>query len=143
MHALTRGSLFVLLLAACGSSGSSGPTEPRYTIIHDKDQAAETGGIPPDKEAEIQLVLQNREPTVRKCYQDVLNEKHDRSFQGSVRLLISLTPSGSVSDVKIVSSTLKSPEVEGCLTERVKEFEFPQLTAAGQVQYEYAFRPAY
>lgn len=140
---MTRGTLFaVVLLAACGGSNSSGPREPKYTIIRN-DQASETGGIPPDKEAEIQLVLQNREPTARKCYQDVLNEKHDRSFQGSVRLLISLEPSGSASDVKIVNSSLHSPEVESCLIDKVKEFEFPQLTQAGQVQYEYAFRPAY
>jgi hypothetical protein len=141
---MTRGFLLVsFLLAACGGSSSSGPREPRYTIVRNNDQAPETGGIPPDKEAEIQLVLQNREPTMRKCYQDVLNEKHDRSFAGSVRLLISLTPSGSASDVKIVSSTLNSPEVERCLMDKVKDFEFPQLTQAGQVQYEYAFRPAY
>ena len=57
--------------------------EPRYTIVKRNETAAPQGGVPPDKEAEIQLVLQQREVSTRKCYQDVLNEKHDRAFQGT------------------------------------------------------------
>src|SRR3712207_6917995 len=50
-----------LFLAACsGSSSSEKRGEPRYTILRGNEQGPETGGIPPDKEAEIQLVMQNR-----------------------------------------------------------------------------------
>lgn len=132
-----------LLLGAASCASSSGPREPRYTVVKPDDRPAPSGGVPPDKQAEIQLVLQNREPSARKCYQDVLNEKHDRAFQGTVRLIISIAPSGQPSQVKVVGGTLNDKEVQDCLVQTVQQFEFPQLAAAGDVQYEYRFRPAY
>ena len=132
----------VFAAAACGSSSSNtGPQQPR--IIRNPEQQAEQGGIPSDKEAEIRLVLQNREPTALRCYTDELNERKDRKFEGVVQVLITIQPSGQASDVKIMSSTLASPEVEGCLVEKIRGFEFPQLEHAGQIQYSYRFRPAY
>src|SRR6185436_19681175 len=91
------------------------------------EPAAVLGGIPPDKQAEIQLVLQQRDPSTLKCYSDVLNEKHDRAFKGSVAVIVTLEPSGKASDVKIVNSTLNNKEVHDCLIEKIKEFEFPTL----------------
>lgn len=129
-------------IAACSSSGTvSG--EPRYTIVKPGDQAPVTSGVSPDKEAEIQLVLQQREPSARKCYQDVLNEKHDRAFQGTVKIVIAIEPTGRASSVKVIGGTLGDKDVEECLVATLKDFEFPQLAQAGEVQYEYRFRPAY
>ena len=51
---------------------------------HARNSPPRPGGIPPDKQAEIQLLLQQRDPSTLKCYNDVLNEKHDRAFKGSV-----------------------------------------------------------
>jgi hypothetical protein len=134
--------VFALLgLAACSSSGSA--ASPGYTIIKGNETAAPQGGISPDKEAEVQLVLQQREVSTRKCYQDVLNEKQDRSFQGTVRVLISLNTDRSARDVKIIGGTLQDPEVTGCLVDTIKRFEFPELPQSGDVQSEFTFRPAY
>ena len=44
--------------------------EQRVRIVKNADAPAEVGGIPPDKQADIQLMpLQQREPSVRKCHQ--------------------------------------------------------------------------
>lgn len=129
------------LIAACATPTRRG--EPRYTIIKPEDGAQEMGGIPPDKEGEIQLLLKQREPSARKCYQDVLNEKHDRSFLGTVRVLITIQPTGRASSVRVIGGTLGDETVKSCLVETIREFEFPTLTQAGEVQYEFLFRPAY
>jgi hypothetical protein len=131
-----------LVMAPSGCSTSSSTTT-RYKIIKPEDKPAAMGGIPPDKEAQIQLVLKQREPSARKCYQTVMDEKLDRSFEGTVLVLIDLTTSGQASDVKVVGGTLANKDVEACLIETIKEFTFPALTHAGQAQYEYSFRPAY
>jgi TonB family protein len=128
--------------AGCASS-DSGPKEPRYTIIKPEDQRPAVSGVSPDKEAEVQLVLQQRDTSTRKCYQDVLNEKKDRAFQGTVKVLISLNTSGKATNVKVVGGTLGDPEVQGCLVETLRSFEYPQLELPGDVQYEFRFRPAY
>src|SRR4051794_29670232 len=131
-------------LAACGSTSSSQQSnEPQYNIVRPNESPPVTGGVPPDKENEINLLLQQREPSARKCYQDVLNEKHDRAFQGTVKVLISIEPTGHASNVKVVGGTLNDETVQGCLVQTIKEFELPQLAQSGEVQYEYRFRPAY
>jgi hypothetical protein len=144
MHArslvISLGAL-ALMVGCSHQQSSSG--EPQYNIVRPDESAPQTGGVPPDKEAEIQLMLEQREPSARKCYQDVLNEKHDRAFAGKVTVLISLEPTGKATQVKVVGGTLSDASVQECLVQTIREFEFPQLTQAGQVQYTYTFRPAY
>lgn len=132
----------IVMTLGCATSDQAGGEE-RVTVVRPQEQTAETGGISPDKEAEIQLLLQQRNPSTLKCYSDVLSEKHDRAFKGSVAVLVSLEPSGKASDVKIVNSTLNNQEVHDCLIAKIKEFEFPQLEHKGSMQYVYHFEPAY
>ena len=131
-------------LGACATSGNGDEGNPTPRVVSgNEDIRIDTGGIPPDKQAEIQLLLQQREPSTTKCYSDVLNDKHDRAFKGTVAVIISLEPSGQASDVKIVNSTLNSPEVNECLIEKLKGFEYPQIEHSGSMQYVYQFQPAY
>src|SRR4051812_40787879 len=132
----------LLAVSGCASSGGEGG-ERRVTVIKNEEQQAAMGGIPPDKQAEIQLVLQQRDTSTLKCYQDVLNEKHTRTFKGSVFVMLTVEPSGQASDVKVVGGTLNNPEVGQCLCEKIKQFEFPPIPHTGSMQYEYRFEPAY
>ena len=133
-------ALFSTLGLACAETASG---EPRVRVIKNEEPPAALGGIPPDKQAEIQLVLQQRDTSTLKCYQDVLNEKHDRAFKGSVFVMLTIEPSGHPAEVKVVGGTLNNPEVAGCLVEKIKEFEFPAIPNRGSMQYEYRFQPAY
>jgi hypothetical protein len=126
-----------------GCATTSSGDDDRVRVVRTEDKAAETGGIPPDKQAEIQLLLQQRNPSTLKCYNDVLSEKHDRAFKGHVAVIITLTPSGQASDVGIVSSNLNSKEVTDCLIAKLKDFEYPTLEHGGSMQYVYHFEPAY
>ncbi|HEY0707006.1 MAG TPA: AgmX/PglI C-terminal domain-containing protein [Polyangia bacterium] len=129
-----------LASAACSSTNAS---SPGYTLIRGDEPASPKGGISPDKEAEVQLVLQQREVSTRKCYQDILNEKQDRNFAGTVRVLISLNTDRTARDVKVIGGTLQDAGVTSCLVDTIKRFEFPELPQAGDVQSEFTFRPAY
>ena len=125
----------------CAEETASG--EQRVRVVKNPETAAETGGIPPDKQADIQLVLQQREPSVRKCYNDVLNDgSHDRSFKGTVLVLLTVQPSGKAS-AKVIGGTLTNNEVTGCVAEKLADFEYPQIPNEGTMQYTYKFEPAY
>jgi hypothetical protein len=130
-----------LALGACAST-SDGSNRP-IIVRGDDEVRVDTGGIPPDKQADIYLVLNQRDASARKCYQDVLNEKKTREFKGSVKILLSLTTSGVARDVRIMGGTLNNKDVENCLVETVKQFEFPKLDRGGDLQYEYTFEPQY
>ena len=89
------------------------------------------------------MVLQQRDASARRCYQDVLNEKKTRDFKGSVKILLTLNTDGSARAVKMMGGTLNNKDVENCLIATVKEFEFPKLDRPGDIQYEYRFEPQY
>ena len=141
MRAVVVSATALLSVLGCATTGESG--DERVRVVRNQEQSAEQGGIPPDKQAEIQLVLQQRDPSTLKCYSDVLNEKHDRAFKGSVAVIVTLEPSGKASDVKIVNSSLNNKEVHDCLIEKIKDFDFPTLDHGGSMQYVYHFQPAY
>jgi hypothetical protein len=131
------------IVSTLGLACATTSNEPRVRIVKNDEPAAVLGGIPPDKQAEIQLLLQQRDTSTLKCYQDVLNEKHDRAFKGSVFVMLTIEPTGQASSVTVVGGTLNNPEVGQCLVEKIKEFEFPTIPNKGSMQYEYRFQPAY
>ena len=132
-----------LALGACASTGGGGGESVPVVVRGGEEIRVDTGGIPPDKQADIYLVLQQRDASARKCYQDVLNEKHTREFKGTVKILMSLTTGGTAKAVKVMGGTLNNKDVEDCLVSTIKQFEFPKLDRGGDIQYEYTFEPQY
>ena len=145
--ALLSAPFTLMLMTGCAEETVTG--EQRVHVVHANEGPAEVGGIAPDKQADIQLMLQQREPSVSKCYDDVLNDgSHDRKFKGNIIVLISLAPgsdaNGSkVTAVKIINDTLKNDEVSSCVVDRLKDFEYPNVANKGTMQYSYKFEPAY
>jgi hypothetical protein len=136
--------LFTVTTVGCAETSGGGGG---VNVVKGPEPTSQpTSGIAPDKEAEIQLLLQQRNPSTLKCYSDVLNEKHDRAFKGTVIVLISLEPHGSqskVSDVKVIGGTMTDKEVTSCVVDKLKEFDYPEIVNAGTMQYVYRFEPAY
>jgi hypothetical protein len=145
MNAILLAMGTCLALGACAStSGADDDDRSVPVIVRDNDDmTVNTGGIPPDKQADIYLVLQQRDASARKCYQDVLNEKHTREFKGTVKILLSLNTNGTAKAVRATGGTLNNKDVENCLVQTVKEFEYPKLDRGGDVQYVYTFEPQY
>jgi hypothetical protein len=134
-------ALLAALALGCAETSESG--EPRVRVVKNADTTAEVGGISPDKEAEVQLLLQQRDPSTLRCYQDVLDEKHDRAFKGTVIVILTIAPGGKATAVKVTGGTLNNKEVSDCLIDKLKEFEYPQVVQTGSMQYVYRFEPAY
>jgi hypothetical protein len=138
-------SAMLVAMGTCLALGACATSEDRPPVIvrGGEEIRVDTGGIPPDKQADIYLVLNQRDASARKCYQDVLNEKKTREFKGTVKILLSLNTNGTARAVKIMGGTLNNRDVESCLVETVKQFEFPKLDRGGDLQYEYTFEPQY
>lgn len=130
-------------LTACATSSKRDDGAPPVIIRNGEEIQVSTGGLPPDKQADIYLVLNQRDASARKCYQDVLNEKKTRDFKGTVKLLMTLNTEGQATSIRVTGGTLNNKDVEDCLVETVKEFEFPKMDRGGDIQYEYTFEPQY
>ena len=144
-------SLAIALLAtaasvAAGGCAEEGASEHHVHVVKNPEVAPPTGGIPPDKQAEVQLLLEQRNPSTLKCYSDVLNEKHTREFKGNVIVVLTLEPEGSTSKaskVEVIGGSMTDKEVTDCLIEKLKEFDYPEIQSGGSMQYVYRFEPAY
>jgi hypothetical protein len=134
-------ALVSIVAVGCAENSASGGGGVR--VVKNPESSAPTGGIPPDKQAEIQLLLQQRDPSTLKCYQDVLDEKHTRAFKGSVTVEITVEPGGKAGDVRVTGGSLNNKEVSDCLIAKLKEFEYPDVPSSGTMQYVYRFEPAY
>ena len=147
MLAAQLAALAALFTVTTGCAESSAGGGGGVNVVKGpEERSSGEKGIPPDKEAEVQLLLQQRNPSTLKCYSDVLNEKHDRAFKGTVIVLLSIEPSGGQSkaaDVKIIGGTMTDKEVTSCVVDKLKEFDYPEIQAAGTMQYVYRFEPAY
>ena len=71
---------------------------------------------------EIKLVFERNKGAIYAIYNRALRE--EPSLQGKVVLELKIAPAGQVTDLRIVSSELKSAELEGKLLARIKSFDF-------------------
>ena len=71
---------------------------------------------------EIKLVFDRNKGAIYSIYNRALRE--DPSLQGKVVLKLSIAATGQVLDCKIVSSELRSPELERKLVARIRQFDF-------------------
>jgi TonB family protein len=71
---------------------------------------------------EIRLVFDRNKGSIYTIYNRALRE--EPALQGKVVLKLTIAPTGQVSDCQIVSSELRSPELERKLLARIKQFDF-------------------
>jgi TonB family protein len=71
---------------------------------------------------EIRLVFERNKGSLYAIYNRMLRE--DPSLQGKVVVELKISPAGSVDNVRVVSSELKTPELESKLLARIRQFDF-------------------
>lgn len=71
---------------------------------------------------EIKLVFEKNKGAIYSIYNRALRE--DPGLQGKVVLELKIAPGGNVLECRIVSSDLKSPELEAKLLARIRQFDF-------------------
>lgn len=87
----------------------------------------------------IQRVIRRHVAAVRFCYERALAKDPKLAGKAVVRFVID--PDGKVSAAEIRDSSLKAPEVEGCILKRVRSWRFPQPEGgAVRVAYPFVFK---
>jgi TonB family protein len=79
---------------------------------------------------------------IRYCYESAL--QHTPGLAGKVAVLFTIDATGSVAQADVAESSLNSPQVEGCMTSRVKRWKFPAPAGGGvvSVSYPWVFKQA-
>jgi len=71
---------------------------------------------------DIRLVFERNKGSIYAIYNRALRD--DPTLQGKIVLKLTIAPSGEVTDARIESSELKSPDLERKLLARIKQFDF-------------------
>ncbi|MDP2340195.1 MAG: AgmX/PglI C-terminal domain-containing protein [Deltaproteobacteria bacterium] len=103
-------------------------TQPRLS------QTKGTGELSKD---EIQRVINSHVGEIQYCYEKQL--RTNSGLAGRVVLEWTVTPSGSISVVKVATSSLASNDATKCMMDRVKTWKFPKPRGNGAVTIVYPF----
>jgi hypothetical protein len=124
---------FSLLAVACGGS------QPRPADVESKEEAARarsTAKVDALEPARVVNAMRSNELELRKCF------FRAPSSSGFVRIGWLVDKTGAVQSPSVKDSTIRNSEVEGCLTSRVGELRFGELSQAGKAEWTYVYRLA-
>jgi hypothetical protein len=117
----------VMLIAAAAACGATLRAESSRSVI------APDSGLAPDA---VHAVVNAHLPAIRACYE--LRAKAEGRPMGVARLAWTIEPSGAVTGVLVVATTLHSSAIESCIAEEVGRWQFPASPRATEVK-EYPF----
>jgi TonB family protein len=119
-----------LVEGVAGGSGGGGPGGVAHGIGGGSGKGGAPGGTLQKGTSgkasrsieEIKLVFERNKGAIYAIYNRALRE--EPSLQGKVVLELKIAPAGQVTDLRIVSSELKSAELERKLLARIRQFDF-------------------
>ena len=86
-------------------------------------------------------VMEKRRSSFKVCYKKALDE--NPQAKGEVRVSFGISPTGRVSTVEVIESSLPSAEAVDCIVRVIRRVQFPPLETGqwAQVQYPLTFAP--
>jgi TonB family protein len=135
------------LSRATGASGLTGRSTSRVSsdladsVAASADKRVGGSGKASRTDEEIQIVFDRNKSALYRLYNRELRQ--NPTLQGKIVLKLTIAPSGAVTMCKVVSSTLKSPDLERKIEQRVKLFNFgAKKVDAVTISYPIDFFPA-
>ena len=116
-----------------GVDSFADPLPPGMTL----EEGLAKGLVGSLEKATIRQVIRKDLREVRACYEKALVRQP--GLTGRVLIQFVITGNGSVSDSRLYSSSLGSPETEVCIGERACAWKFPPTNGGGAVIVTYPF----
>ncbi len=86
----------------------------------------------------VRQTLASKSEDIEMCFQDYLKNSPEKT-QGAVKVSWAIDKSGTVSDVKLLSSDLQNEFLEKCISDHVSSTHFISPTFAEEVQVAHKF----
>jgi TonB family protein len=97
----------------------------------------ETGGAEARSQASIQRVINLEQQRIKRVYENWL--KRDPALAGQLKIKFTIMPDGAVSNVVVVSSTMKNAEFDDAIVRYIKRWAFPPVEGGGPVEVVFPF----
>jgi TonB family protein len=92
----------------------------------------------------VERVVRSHVADVQSCYEQSMAEKgqtRKNAPGGRVVVAFTITPLGTVQNERVRSSTLKDPQVTGCILAAVRSWDFPKPEKAQPVEFPFDLKP--
>ncbi len=131
--------VFALLITGCGGK-RGGDTAPTTGVATAGAEHESSDMVPADTMDEINRRLERKRQMVSRCLASAVDNKElPKNSAGKVTVEIVISPSGKVDTVHIVRTTLESKTLSECVTNRIKEIQFPEVPKPYETSYTYGF----
>ncbi len=95
-----------------------------------RTEAAEIEAPPADSVSEerrdaIERVFSRKTAELQSCWTDEYEVSHNRKLEGDLTLGFTVAPSGQAEGVKVLQTTIKNQNIEGCVVKAITGWSFP------------------
>lgn len=131
-------------IAACHKKSTTTPDDEEHQEPVGKgegNQFASNGvTIPPEKIDEINSLLNRKSGTIARCIGAAVDSKElPKNSRGKMNLEIVISMAGKATAVKVVKTDLESKSLEDCVTNHVREIQFPAIPREFETTFTYGF----
>jgi outer membrane biosynthesis protein TonB len=114
----------VCALSLCGCATSSGEQKMEPS---GPTQAATPEGtaVNPERQDAIERTFARKTGELQDCWSKEYEKLHDKKVEGDLTIQMDVQPNGSPANVKILKSTINNHDIEGCVTQAIGQWSFP------------------
>jgi TonB family protein len=112
--------LAALALGGCATTKAESP-QPAAPV----ETESQGPVISPERADKIERVFARKAQELQACWTEEYEKSHNRKLEGDVTIQLNVAPSGQANDVRVIKSSLGSPEIESCVTKTVAGWDFP------------------
>ena len=141
-----RGMVMCGLLAvsvtvgACGGGGSKKSAEEPTDTVAEPATTPDGVDIPEEKYIEIKAFFDRKRRTVAHCFSTAMDKGEvDKNAKGRVMLKVKINMDGSLSNIEIGHSNLKSPTLDDCILTKARKWTVVSLPKALDYTYMFGF----
>ncbi len=141
---MNRFAWLLLLCAGCGgSSEESGGGTTTPVKEAETESQPDPNAVPPEKFEEIDRFFHGKGNKLQfNCYNSVVEKTH-KKYEGNITFHMMVEPHGKAGKITISNSSLKSPEIEQCMIDEMKSWEWPDVPTAVPYNGSINFKPAW
>ncbi len=132
--------LMCLALTACGGGAKPDTTPAPAEPPLPGESGTASDQVPPDKMDEINRDLDRKRTIVSHCLAVAVDNKElPKSSRGKITVEIAIGISGKADSIKVVRTNLESKTLSECVTNHIREIQFPELPKPFTTSYTYGF----
>jgi hypothetical protein len=134
----------VVLAAGCAeSTAQQRAPASGAQAVESEQSTVDPSAVSQEKLDELnQFFYRKMGPLQYRCYNDEVERTH-KKYEGNLSLSLIVRPGGRATDVKVIGSTLNSPEIERCVVDEIKQWGWPDVPGPAPYTGSINFKPAW